>query len=91
METTSDPVALVRATDRRVVPTQVNGMPARVVTASRTYQADIADVWDALTSAGGCPAGSHRSAVTSSSAAAIRSRGMPAARSRPASRRGGSR
>ena len=51
METTSDPVALVHATDRRVVPTQLNGLPARVVTAGRTYQADIADVWDALTSA----------------------------------------
>ena len=69
METTSDPVALVRATDRRVVPTQVNGLPARVVTAGRTYQAGIADVWDALTSA----------------------RRLPAARSRPASRRGCSR
>lgn len=51
METTSDPVALVRATDRRVVPTQVNGLPARVVTAARTYRAEIDDVWDALTSA----------------------------------------
>ncbi|HEY5978728.1 MAG TPA: SRPBCC family protein [Microlunatus sp.] len=51
METTSDPAALVRATDRRVVPTEVNGIPARVVTASRTYAADLADVWDALTSA----------------------------------------
>lgn len=51
METTSDPIALVRATDRRVVPTQVNGLPARVVTAARTYPAEIEDVWDALTSA----------------------------------------
>lgn len=51
METTSDPVALVRATDRRVVPTQVYGLPARVVTAARTYRAEIDDVWDALTSA----------------------------------------
>ena len=51
METTSDPVALVRATDRRVVPTQVNGLPARVVTAARTSRAEIDDVWDALTSA----------------------------------------
>ena len=50
METTSDPLALVRATDRRVVPTQVNGLPARVVTAARTYAAGIDDVWDALTS-----------------------------------------
>lgn len=51
METTSDPLALVRATDRRVVPTEVNGVPARVVTAARTYAAGIDDVWDALTSA----------------------------------------
>ena len=51
METTSDPVALVRATDRHVVPTQVYGLPARVVTAARTYRAEIDDVWDALTSA----------------------------------------
>ena len=51
METTSDPVALVRATDRRVVSTHVDGLPARVVTASRTYAAEPADIWDALTSA----------------------------------------
>ena len=40
METTSDPLALVRATDRRVVPTEVDGLPARVVTAGRTYAAE---------------------------------------------------
>ena len=33
------------------MPTEVGGLPARVVTASRTYRADVADVWDALTSA----------------------------------------
>ncbi|HEU5484375.1 MAG TPA: SRPBCC family protein [Microlunatus sp.] len=47
---TSDPVALVRATERRVVPTTVGGIPARVVTASREYAAAIDDVWDAVTS-----------------------------------------
>ena len=46
-----DPYALVDVTDRRVVPTEVGGLPARVVTASRTYRADVAVVWDALTSA----------------------------------------
>jgi uncharacterized protein YndB with AHSA1/START domain len=51
MPTTTDPLALVRATDRRVVPIQKNGIPARVVTAGRTYAAAVADVWDALTSA----------------------------------------
>ncbi|GAA3694340.1 SRPBCC domain-containing protein [Microlunatus aurantiacus] len=50
MDTTTDPIALVRATDRRVVPTEVDGLPARVVTARRSYRADIADLWDALTS-----------------------------------------
>jgi uncharacterized protein YndB with AHSA1/START domain len=46
---TSDPVALVRATDRRVVATSVNGIPARIVTASREYPASVDDVWDAVT------------------------------------------
>ncbi len=50
MDITGDPIALVRATDRRVVPTEVDGLPARVVTASRTYAAEITEVWDALTS-----------------------------------------
>lgn len=49
--TLTDPVALVRATERRVQPTEVDGRPARVVIASRVYGADLADVWDALTSA----------------------------------------
>jgi uncharacterized protein YndB with AHSA1/START domain len=41
---------LIGATERRVVPTQVDGMPARIVTAIRTYRrADVGDVWDALT------------------------------------------
>ncbi|HEY5785817.1 MAG TPA: SRPBCC family protein [Microlunatus sp.] len=51
MEITGDPITLVRATDRRVVPTTVDNLPARVVTAGRTYAAEVADVWDALTSA----------------------------------------
>lgn len=46
-----DPIVLVNATERRVVPTEVRGIPARVVTASRTYRADLREVWDALTSA----------------------------------------
>ena len=50
-ETTSDPVALVLATERRVVPTEVDGVPARIVTASHVYRAEVDDVWDALTSA----------------------------------------
>lgn len=48
---TQDPVALVRATERVVVPTEVDGIPARVVTARRTYRAGIGEVWDALTTA----------------------------------------
>ena len=46
---TNDPLALVNATERRVVPTEVGGIPARVVTAGRTYAAAGDDVWDALT------------------------------------------
>ena len=46
---TKDPLALVSATERRVVPTEVNGIPARVVTAGRSYAAPVDDVWDALT------------------------------------------
>lgn len=49
---TQDPLSLVDATERRVVPTEVNGQPARVVTAVRTFSgADVDDVWDALTNA----------------------------------------
>jgi uncharacterized protein YndB with AHSA1/START domain len=48
---THDPLAVVNATERRVVPTEVGGIPARVVTAARTYAASIEDVWDAVTSA----------------------------------------
>jgi uncharacterized protein YndB with AHSA1/START domain len=46
---TKNPLALVNATQRRVVPTVVNGIPARVVTAGRSYAAPVDDVWDALT------------------------------------------
>lgn len=45
-----DPIALVGAITRRVVPTEVDGQPARIVTARRTYRrAAVDDVWDALT------------------------------------------
>lgn len=50
MNITDDPLTLVRATDRRVVPTEIDGRPARVVTAGRLYRAEVADVWDAVTS-----------------------------------------
>jgi uncharacterized protein YndB with AHSA1/START domain len=50
MDITTDPLVLVRATDRRVIPTEVDGLPARIVTATRTYSTDVADLWDALTS-----------------------------------------
>lgn len=41
---------LVGAIERRVVPTEVDGRPARVVIAVRTYRgAGVDDVWDALT------------------------------------------
>ena len=47
---TEDPVALVGAIERRVVPIEVDGRPARIVTARRTYRgAVVDDVWDALT------------------------------------------
>ncbi|MFT4167431.1 MAG: SRPBCC family protein [Microlunatus sp.] len=47
-----DPTALAGATVRQVVPTEVDGLPARVVTATRIYRgASIDDVWDALTNA----------------------------------------
>ena len=47
---TDDPVALVGAIERHVAPTEVDGLPARVVTAVRTYRgASVNDVWDALT------------------------------------------
>src|SRR6478609_4925690 len=50
MDITTDPLVLVRATDRRVIPTEVDGLPARIVTATRTYSTDVTDLWDALTS-----------------------------------------
>ena len=47
---TEDPIALVGAIERRVVPIEVDGRPARIVTARRTYRgAVVDDVWDALT------------------------------------------
>lgn len=51
MDITTDPLTLVAATERRVIPTEVEGAPARVVSASRVYDAEITDLWDALTSA----------------------------------------
>lgn len=48
---TQNPTALVDATERRVVLTERDGLPARVVTATRVYRADPDDVWAALTSA----------------------------------------
>lgn len=50
MDITTDPLVLVGATERRVIPTEVDGAPARVVSASRVYAADIAELWEALTS-----------------------------------------
>lgn len=47
---THDPIVLLDAIERRVVPTEVDGLPARVVTATRTYRAPLDDLWDALTS-----------------------------------------
>ena len=49
---TQDPITLAGGTERSVTPTEVDGQPARVVTAVRTYRgASIDDVWDALTNA----------------------------------------
>ena len=47
---TEDPIVLVGAIERRVVPTEIDGQPARIVTARRSYRgAAVDDVWDALT------------------------------------------
>lgn len=47
---TEDPIVLVGAIERRVVPTEIDGQPARIVTARRSYRgAVVDDVWDALT------------------------------------------
>ena len=41
----------VGAVDRSVVPSERDGAPVRSVVATRTYDADIDDVWDAITTA----------------------------------------
>ena len=47
---TEDPIVLVGAIERRVVSTEIDGQPARIVTARRSYRgAAVDDVWDALT------------------------------------------
>ena len=46
-----DVVSAVGAVTRAVLERDHNGRPARVVEASRTYDAGITDVWDALTNA----------------------------------------
>jgi len=46
-----DPVAYVGAVVRGVAVREHDGKPARAVIATRNYDADIADLWDALTNA----------------------------------------
>ena len=79
----------IGAVVRGVVAGERDGKPTRIVSRGRSFDSDIDDAWDALTNPNGSRAGSRRSAAISSSAAAIRSRAMPAARSPNASRRAG--
>lgn len=46
-----DPIAAVRAITRVVKDVEVNGEPGKALIASRTYDTDPADLWDALTKA----------------------------------------
>ena len=46
-----DPVAYVGAVVREVAVREQDGKPARAVIATRSYDTDIADLWDALTNA----------------------------------------
>lgn len=46
-----DPTAFLRATDRLVTSFERDGQPIRAITLSRVYDTDVADLWDALTSA----------------------------------------
>ena len=51
MNVAVDPVAAVKAITRIVKDIEVNGQPGKAVIASRTYDTDPADLWDALTKA----------------------------------------
>lgn len=62
---------------RRVGTRQVESGEARTVLLRRTYDAEIADVWDAVTSPNASRAGSCRSAANSRSAAATSWRATP--------------
>jgi hypothetical protein len=83
-----DPAATLGAVIRDVAFRAHEGKPARAVIATRSYDTDIDDLWDALTSAERIPRWFCRLRANCVSVAAISCWAMPAARSRAASRRG---
>ena len=82
-----DVAQVIGAVTRTVERQDRDGRPARVVIATRSYDAEVAEVWDAMTNANVFPDGSCRSRAICALADAISYTAMPAAKSPAANHR----